>query len=211
MLDGYRGLLAALRSLIDRYVYQSHDLVIVRATLAGPPAPDHVGGIVFRLASAVDLTRLDELDRYNRGSIQRRYVEQESDWLFVGCHGDRIVATRRYSTKVRDPRVSQVVELRSGQLWIADVFALPEYRSQGIGRHLSIFSDRYMASRNYTELLAAIAASNEASLRMSLGKGTDLVQYVSYRRILGYRLVRVSQSSLNKLEAILNAKRSSDG
>ena len=203
-----RGFIAAVCAVVNRYIYRSEAVVIVRATLAGPPPADHIDDIVFRRATAADLNRLEELDRYGRGSIQRAYVQNDNDWLFVACHGDRIVAVRRYSTRVRDPRVSRVVALRPGQVWSADIFALPEYRSQGIGRSLAVFADRYMASRNYTELLGAISASNEPSIRLSLGKGTELLHYVSYKRLFGYERVRVSKSSLNRLEARLKAKRS---
>ena len=65
-----------------------------------------------------------------------------------------------------------------------------------------------MASRGYRGLLAAIAAGNEASIRLSLSKGTELFGCVSYRRIFGYERVRLSKSSLNRLEARLKARRS---
>lgn len=98
--DGWRyvcahGVRATARSLFQHYVYRSHRFVVTRATLDGPPAASRVGDIVFRLATPSDLERLDELDRYGRGSRHRFYVEEDGDWLFVACHGERIVATRR--------------------------------------------------------------------------------------------------------------------
>jgi hypothetical protein len=47
-------LMAAARAVLNR-VYQSDDIVIVRATLSGPPAADRVGDVVFRPAPATDL------------------------------------------------------------------------------------------------------------------------------------------------------------
>jgi GNAT superfamily N-acetyltransferase len=206
----HHGGLATVRAIIGRYVYRSYDGVVVRATLVGPPAADHAGGVAFRRATAADLARLEELDRHGRGAIQRAYVE-EGDWLFVACDGDRIVATRRYSHQVRAAPVSRVVALGKRQVWAADVFTLPEYRSQGIGRQRALFADRFLASQGYTELFGSIAASNEPSIRLSLGKGTELTHYISYRRVLFHERVRVSNEALRRLETRLRTTRPGPG
>ena len=65
------GLAPAIRAIIDRYCYRSYQCVIDRSALAGPPAADHAGDVVFRLATPSDLDHLDELERYDRGSRQR--------------------------------------------------------------------------------------------------------------------------------------------
>ena len=109
------------RLLFHRYVYRAHRFVVTRATLAGPPAATCAGDIVFRLATPADLDRLDELDRYGRGARHRFYVEKDGDWLFVACHGERIVATRRYSRTLPGPSkdghglTSRVVRLEPDQ------------------------------------------------------------------------------------------------
>jgi GNAT superfamily N-acetyltransferase len=204
----YQGGLARIaRTVVARYVYGAYEGVVVRASLAGPPAADRVGDVIFRHATDADLNRLQEFDRFGRGSVQRAYVRERNDWLFVACQGERIVATRRYSHDVRDGRMSRVISLGRGQVWAADVFALPEYRSQGIGRRLAFFGDRFLAAQSYTELYASIDARNEPSLRLSLGKGTELVEYVIYRRLLFYERVRRSSESLRALKAQLDDKR----
>lgn len=188
-----RRLAPAIRTIIDRYCYRSYRCVIDRSALAGPPAADHAGDVVFRLATPSDLDHLDELERYDRGSRQRAYVEQDNDWLFVACHGARIVATRRVSRVVRDGLISRVVQLRQGQLWAADVFCLPEYRNQGIARHLALFGDRFLASLGYEDRFGHVAVSNTPSLRLSRHKGNQPVYYVSYFRVLFWERLFVSK------------------
>jgi len=63
--------------------------VLTWIPLVGPPAPDHLGDITFRLATAADLERLEDFEAYGHGSRQRRYVDEDRDWLLVACrlHG----------------------------------------------------------------------------------------------------------------------------
>jgi GNAT superfamily N-acetyltransferase len=185
------GVTTTLRTLFSRYVHGRHECLVLHCDLAGPPAADHVGDVVFRLAGEADLDRLPQLDRYGRGSTQRAYVEEDHDWLFVACHGDRIVATRRYSRSLPPHGLmSRVVRLEPGQVWAADVFCLPEYRNQAIARHLMLFAERFLASLDYRELLTSITVTNKASLRMSRHKGSKPLYHVAYFRLLFYeRLV----------------------
>ena len=80
----WRRLLAPIQA---RYGPRSRQFVIFGHRLAGPPADHRLDDIAFRLATASDLERLDELEPYNRGSRQRADVEQEQDWLFVAGGG----------------------------------------------------------------------------------------------------------------------------
>jgi GNAT superfamily N-acetyltransferase len=189
-----QGAVGALRAMINRFVYRSDEWIVFRADLAGLPADDHVGDIVFRLATPSDLARLDELDRYQRGSSQRADVHQDHDWLFVAARGHRIVATRRYSAAVPAHGImSRVLTLNSGQIWMADLFCLPEYRNQGVARLLAVFADRWLAACGYKEHFASVAVTNTASLRLSLRKGSEPFYHVTYFRLLFYERLRVSR------------------
>jgi len=189
------GLTAALRATVNRFLYRSEQWIVFRADLAGLPADDHVGDIVFRLATPADLARLDELDRYHRGSSQRRDVDKDHDWLFVAVHGDHIVATRRYSATVPAHGVmSRVLTLGPGQIWMADLFCRPEYRNQGVARLLAVFADRVLAACEYKEHFASVPIANTASLRLSLRKGSEPCYHVSYFRLLFYERLRVSRT-----------------
>ena len=123
-----RGLKATVRTMINRFVYGFHKFVVYRTCLAGPPAADHVRDIIFRLATPADLDHLAEFERYGLGTSQRAYVNDDSDWLFVACHGARIVATRRYSRDVPpDGLMPRVLQLEPRQVWSADfgLFTIP--------------------------------------------------------------------------------------
>lgn len=186
------GVVRTARAAVDRLV-RSYRCIVTHNPLAGPPAADHVGDVVFRLATPSDFDRLGELEPYGRGSRHRTYVENDRDWLFVACHGERIVATRRVSLVLRDEVIARVLRLEPGQVWGADVFCLPEYRSRGIARQLQRFGDRFMASLGYTERLGTILVSNTPSLRMSRGGGRLPLYYVTYLRVLFWERLRVSK------------------
>jgi GNAT superfamily N-acetyltransferase len=196
----HRGVMAAFKAVSRHYLYGAHHCLILETTLAGPPAADHVGDIVFRRATASDLDRLNELDRYRgRGSTHRMRVAEDNDWLFVACHGERIVATRRYSRAVpsasRDGHglMARIVQLGPNQLWADDTFCLPEYRNRGIARLLGLFAMRFLASLAYTENLGTIATTNTPSIRMAHRQGVRPLYYVSYFRFLFYERLVVSK------------------
>ena len=187
------GVIATSRRLIDRFVYHSYRCVITYSPAGGPPAVDHVGEVTFRLATPSDLDRLEELERYGRGAIHRQHIEKDHDWLVVACDGDRIVATRRASRVIRDSVISRVITLGPDQFWGADIFCLPEYRNRGIGRHLQVFGDRYLASLGYRDRFGSIAVTNTASLRTSRAAGRQALYDVSFLRILFWERLRVSK------------------
>ena len=191
-----RGFAGALEAITERYIYRSHRCVITRVLLEGPAVPDHLGDVVFRLATPSDLDRLGELNRYGRGSIQRIHVERDKDWLFVACHGERIVATRRISLVTRDAVISRVFQLGPGQVWGADTFCVPDYRNRGIARDLQKFSERYLVSLGYRERFGSIVVTNTPSLRMSR---REILYYVSHTRFLFWERLGISKDIPRRL------------
>lgn len=195
-----RGVMAAFKAAFRHYVYGAHECLILETTLAGPPTVDHLDEIVFRRATAADLDRLHELDHYRgRGSTHRMRVTEDDDWLFVACHEERIVATRRYSRTVpsasRDGHglMARIVQLGPTQVWADDTFCLPGYRNRGIARLLGLFAMRFLASLGYTENFGTIATTNAPSIRMSRRQGVRPLYYVSYFRLLFYERLSVSR------------------
>jgi GNAT superfamily N-acetyltransferase len=181
-------------AIVNRLFY-SYRCIVEGARLDPARAVEsHVGDISFRLATASDLERLDELEPYGRGSRQRRFVEQDHEFLFVACDGARIVATARYGRVVRDSVVSRVIALEPGQIWGADAFCLPEYRNRGVTRRLTIFANQFLASMGYRQTLGTIAVTNTASLRMIRKKGNEPLYYISYLRVLFWERLRVSKT-----------------
>jgi hypothetical protein len=198
-----RGLRATAGTIISRFVYGSRQLVVYRTRLAGPPAADHVGDIVFRLATPADVAHLDEFEPYGLGASQRAYVDYDHDWLFVASHGERIVATRRYSLRVpAGSLMSRRLQLGPRQVWSADAFCLPEYRNRGLNRHFGRFTMRCLASHGYAEEFGVITASNTASLRSVLGRGSEFVYFVSYARRLFYEDLRMSDDMPTDVKAL---------
>jgi hypothetical protein len=201
-----RGLRAALRTMVSRFVYGFQKFVVYRTCLAGPPAADHVGDISFRLATPADLDHLAAFERYGLGRSQRAHVNDDKDWLFVACQGDRIVATRRYGRDLPPGSLmSRVLQLEPGrQIWSADAFVLPDYRNGGLNRHFGLFTMRFLASQGYTEEFGVIVATNIASLRSVLHRGSQFVYFVSYSRLLFYERLHASRDVPVELRNRLN-------
>src|SRR5262245_38027098 len=198
-----RGLRTALGTMLSRFVYGSHQFVVYRTLLEGPPAAERVGDIVFRLATPADVDGLEEFEPYGLGASQRAYVQHDKDWLFVASHGDRIVATRRYSRQVpAGSLISRRLRLAPRQVWSADAFCLLEYRNQGLNRHFGRFTMRFLASQGYAEEFGVITASNIASLRSVLGRGSEFVYFVSYSRLLFYEHFRLSDTVATDVSAV---------
>jgi GNAT superfamily N-acetyltransferase len=189
-----RGAMATIRTVMSRFVCDSYEGVVYRTRLAGPPAPDHFGDIVFRVATPSDLDHLAEFEQYGRGKYEHAYRNDRNNCLFVACHGDRIVAIRRYSRDLTPGGVtSRVLDLGLGQVCSADAFCLPEYRNQGVNRHFALFTMRFLASQGYTEELGVIDATNVPSLHSVLARGSEFVRFFSYSRILFYERLRISK------------------
>jgi GNAT superfamily N-acetyltransferase len=191
-----RGPRATIRALAERYVFRSYAAVVVATDISGPPITERLGDIVFRLATPDDLASLGELDRRGRGAALQEEIADSGDWLFVACHGQRIVAIRRCSRAVPEHSlISRVVELKAGQVWGADIYCVPEYRNRGIGGHLALFGERYLASLGYRQLFGVIAVGNAASIRMHSRVGKKPVCRVSYLRLLFYERLHISRET----------------
>ena len=118
----------------------------------------------------------------------------------------REVATRRCSREIRDAVVARAIQLGPRQVWIADIFCLPEYRSQAVSRHLILFADRELASEGYTDALAAVDADNAPSLRTSFRSGSEATRHVSYLRLFGYERLSIRTQLPSPLRARLEPR-----
>jgi hypothetical protein len=188
------GLRQTVRRLIAWCTHGSEDFIITRVGLTGPPVAERVGDVVLRVATSADLPALLEVEHFSSRAARLRGHVEQGDWIFIACHGERIVAAR-VVTRAVPPRdlASRVLDLRHDQAWDDDMFCVTDYRGQGLARQLSLFSDRYMGSLGYTEAFARISTSNVPSLRMQRHKGSAFAYHVSYRRFLFYKRLRVSE------------------
>jgi hypothetical protein len=188
------GLLRTLRRVLARFVYGSQDFIITRAALNGSPVPDRTGDVTLRLATDLDLQQLDQLNAFGRrASVLRGHVK-DGDWLFIARQGDRVVGERiMMRTVPPESLTARVLKFMPAQLWDHDNFCVPDCRCKGIARHLSLFSDRYLAGLGYTETFAGIGTDNVPALKMQLHKGSEFAYHISYRRLLVYRRFCVSR------------------
>ena len=90
--------------------------------------------------------------------------------------------------------MAPVVTLRPGEIWLTDMFVLPDCRHQSLNYHFGTFTIRYMAALGYMGLLGSIATSNLPSLRSAARRGTQTVCRIAATRRLLYRRVRVSDT-----------------
>ena len=159
--------------------------------------PSHAGTTPFTVRSTIERVGVERMRPGDVYVMNDPYLGgthlQDVRLVMPIFHGERIVATRRASQVIRNAAVARVITLEPGQFWGADIFCLPEYRNQNIGRHLKIFGDRYMASLGYKEFLSSIEVSNVPSIRSARAAGRRAVYYVSYVKILFWERLRASR------------------
>jgi GNAT superfamily N-acetyltransferase len=192
----HHGVRATLQRIVDECTAGSADFIITRADLHGPAVAGRIEEVALRRATLADAPRLEEIAHgTRRASVLREHIAG-GDWLFIACHGDRIVAARLMTRTVPESDLAaKALTLQPHEVWDDDMFCLSEWRGRGIARHLSLYSDRYMGGLGYSATFARISTSNVASLRMQRHKGSEFVCHVSYRRFLFYGRVRVACES----------------
>src|SRR5262245_59440334 len=194
-----------LRETLRRMVYRHRGVVIIKATLAGPPFDPGADGLVFREATADDLAALGTLAPFHGADQLRAFVKEDGERLHIARDGGRIVGFRRVSRTLSQRWfLARVLHLTPEQVWTKDLFVHPDYRNRNVGRRLALAQDRALAGCGFKEMLSSVDIDNVASLRMSFRKGSRPVCVVSYHRLLFYQRCDVSRSLPPEVRTILN-------
>ena len=169
--------------------------------LDGPPAPTTHGGITFRPYEPADAESLAAFEgRMRRSQFLARIAE--GGFVDLALHGVRPVGYRIVSTRGPRGPLSRVVRLAPDEVWVVDVFCVPEYRGRGIGVWLSLSMDRRLAAAGYRGMYSANLLDNHAAIRTSLKQGDQFRGVVTYRRLLFRQTLIVSTDIGEVLAAV---------
>lgn len=195
-----RGVRKTCSRFLEAYVFAMEEWAVLRNDLAGPPLEAVADGVVFRPFAPGDDHFLCAFEPWHLASELRAQLG-DGCWLDFAFDGDRPVAYRVVSpTGPRRQPLGTMITLKPAQLWVVNLFCLPEYRARGIGRRLSVAMDRRLSTIGYREILMANRLDNVPTVRLSLTKGNELLFWFSYLRVLFYSRYRVSTDAARVTE-----------
>jgi GNAT superfamily N-acetyltransferase len=196
-----RGVAHTLRKFVFGYVAGAERWVLFYNRLDGPPAPSVHGEITFRPYDPADAASLATFEPYLRRS---RFLA----WIAEGCfahlafHGARPVGFRIVSTRGPHGPLSRVVRLGSDEVWVIDLYCVPEYRGRGIGVWMALNMDRHLAAAGYHGMYSTNRFDNHAAIRTSLKQGDEFRGVVTYRRFLFRQALTISTDIQEVLDAV---------
>jgi GNAT superfamily N-acetyltransferase len=176
-----RGIRHSLRRIVFGYIAGAERWALFYNRLDGPPVAAVHGEITFRPYEPRDAESLAVFEPYIRRSRFLAWVE-EGSFVYLALHGVRPVAYRIVSKHGPRGPLSSVVRLGPDEVWVVDLYCVPEYRGRGIGVWLPLNMDRQLAAAGYRGGYAATLLSNRASLRAVLKQGDEFRAVVTYRR-----------------------------
>jgi GNAT superfamily N-acetyltransferase len=186
-----RGIRHSLGRLVFGYVVGSERWALFYNRLDGPPAPTTHGEITFRSYATSDAEALIAFEPYMRRSRFLAWID-EGCLVYLALHGARPVAFRIVSTRGPEGPLSRVVKLKPDEVWVVDLYCVPEYRGRGIGVWLALAMDRALAAAGYHGMYAATLLGNPAALRTVFKQGDEFRSVVTYRRLLIRRTLTIS-------------------
>jgi len=186
-----RGIRHSLERFVSGYVAGAERWVLFYNDLDGPSAPGAHGEITFRPYEPRDAESLAVFAPRMRPAQFLAWVDDGS-FVHLAFHGARPVGYRIVSTRGPHGPLSEVVRLRPDEVWVVDLYTVPEYRGRGIGGCLGTHMDRHVAAAGYRGMYSTNLMTNPAAIRTSLKQGDQFRALVTYRRLLFRRTLTVS-------------------
>ncbi len=188
---------------VHRYWY------ILYKMIAPPPGARTDSEFDCREVTRDDLPLLDTFRPHRSRDEIAAWVEDPETLLFVAFHGDRAVAYDCISLEVPARAPFSRLKLASDEVWVRDVYTVPEYRSRRIIRTLRVCRNAVLGDLlGFRGTVSAVAEDNGASLAASYDSLTWKVEGFDYRRVLTSRHVRVDRDARERLEHALGLSRS---
>jgi len=176
-----RGIWRSLDRLVFGYLFGTQRWVVFHTRLDGPPVPAQHGGFTFRPYAPGDAPALAAFEPYIRRSRFLAWIAQGS-FVHLAFHGDRPVAYRIVSTHGPHGPLSRVVRPGPDEVWVVDLYCLPEYRGQAVPNWLVRCMDRHLAAAGYRARYSAALLDNRAGTRSAFKRGAGFHALVTYRR-----------------------------
>jgi GNAT superfamily N-acetyltransferase len=196
-----RGIRHSLDRFVFGYVAGSQRWVLFYNDLDGPSVPAAHGEIMVRPYDPGDAELLAAFEPYIRRSQFLARIE-EGCFVHLALHGVRPVGYRIVSTRGPRGPLSRVVRLGPDEVWVVDLYCVPEYRGRGIGIWLGLTMDRHLAATGYRGMYSTNLLNNPAAIRASLKQGDQFRAVVTYRRVLFRKTLIVSTDITEVLAAV---------
>jgi GNAT superfamily N-acetyltransferase len=196
-----RGVRYSFNRLVFGYVAGSERWVLFYNDLDGPPAPARHGEITFRPYDSGDAESLAVFEPRISRSRFMAWIE-DGCFAHLALHGARPVAYRLVSTRGPRGPLSRVVRLGPDEVWVVDLYCVPEYRRRGIGVWLSLNMDRSLAAAGYRGMYSSNLLRAPAAIRTTFKQGDQFRALVTYRRRLFRQTLTVSTDITEVLAAV---------
>jgi GNAT superfamily N-acetyltransferase len=202
-----RGVRWAARTLRRRFLVSYRQAFLFRTPMvpeeaSSPETPVSDALLEFRLASPEDLDRLGVFQPYVARSRMRRWLETENTWVFLALDGDRPVAFECHSTALPPDSVLPPIVLTKAQVWLIEMYVVPEYRRRHVSMGLRQYRRRLMRTWGFEEAFSKIDADNYASLKrmLSLLRESSRVRRVTCLCVFGLRWWWIEEDARPQLE-----------
>jgi len=160
-----RGFFRTCKILLEHSFFsRSREFVLYR--LMRPEGPLNPA-FEYRIARPDDLVSLDVFsDIYDRKVFAK--IFEEGDYLFLALEGNKPIAFQWLSRQSRTWPPYSFFRLQNTQVWVVDVYTLPECRRLRVASSLRTYRDRFLTNLGFTEVLVPISEDNFASLNFFL-------------------------------------------
>ena len=196
-----RGIRSVIRSLIEDHIFSfQRRFVFYRSLLAD--AEEISNEFECRLATHTDLIHLQVFASIYRVPQFKEWLDN-GNWIFVAYHGGKPVSFHVVSKESRNRPPFSRFSLKDDQVWIVDIYTLPEYRRHHVAQSLRAFRERTLRSLGYTEAISTVLISNLPTL-FHAAKGWNLrVKYFTYVRVLWFHWMDVEEDGSGRLKQCL--------
>jgi len=158
----------------------------------------------FRSATMDDLPHLRVFKKSHRLQEFKEWFE-DGDILLLALRNGQPVAYHCISKQSRTRIPLNRFPLRKDQIWISDIYTLPEYRCQHIATLLREYREWYLNRCGYKEIVSSINEKNIPSLLYARSGSYRMVRYITFRRVLFFKRFHEESDARARFDACVNA------
>jgi len=198
-----RRLLRA-RPLAYRFWY------VLRKRTIDPDGPLASTPLVCRPATAADVAHLGAFAARRPPEEIAAWLADPDTWLLLAFLGDRLVGYDCVMRKLPSEYPFSQLSLKRNEVWVRDVYTIPELRRQRIRRTLRAHRVRRLRELGYDTYVSAAAEDNLAPLIATYDSTVESVSGLEYRRVLVWRRATLIADVRRRLETLLSSVQRAD-
>lgn len=182
------GLLAALgmlARLAKEVLFFQGDCHLYARPLAPSFAVDTTKGLSFQWGTLADLGLFQDVQQQSDVAWYRELLEQQRSCLMAIKEG-KLAAYGWFSTQVEPALERTYVPLSEGDIYIFDLYTLPDFRRQGIQGRLVKEMLNLAGAEGYKRALSLVSIDNIPSIRLHEKLGFEVLSRFRKIRFLGF-------------------------